>query len=152
MGCKSLISKVGELSTNKYFFFISLLKILNPCNILLVYRQIFEERNVLLLHKNEIIRKISEEYPKTDENLSAIILFGSVARGDFSPMSDIDLLLVTSNIEKTRYRFSEFKYAIYLDTSVVISAKYITPNDLEHVKEPFFDNIIKEGKKLWKRK
>ena len=69
-------------------------------------------RFLLLLYKDEIIRKIIREYPKIDKNVVEIILFGSVARGDFSPLSDIDLLIVTKNKQKTQklFRNLEEKY------------------------------------------
>ncbi len=38
------------------------------------------------------------------ENLVSLVVFGSVARGDYRRDSDIDLLLVVKNLPKGRFR------------------------------------------------
>lgn len=75
---------------------------------------------MLLLYKNKILKEISEEFPKIDKDLVEIIFFGSVARGDFTPLSDIDLLMITENKRKTRKLSSQFREKIYAETGVVL--------------------------------
>jgi len=60
------------------------------------------------LHKKikKLVRKIKAFY---GENLSALVLFGSAARGDLMEYSDIDLLIVLeSSKENLRGRAKEF--------------------------------------------
>jgi len=82
---------------------------------------------MLLVYKDEIIKQIVQDYVNTDENLLAVILYGSVARGDFKLDSDIDLLLITKNVKKTRKLFSDFREEVFMKTNVIISAVYATP-------------------------
>ena len=50
---------------------------------------------MILYYKDEILQKLKTEYPLIDKNLREMILFGSVARKEHGPNSDIDLLLIT---------------------------------------------------------
>ncbi|MHA1505967.1 MAG: nucleotidyltransferase domain-containing protein [Candidatus Asgardarchaeia archaeon] len=106
---------------------------------------------MLLIYKDKIIKRIAEEYPPLDRWLDAIILYGSVARGDFSPNSDIDLLLITRNIKSTKRIFSEFRTDLFIDTGVIITAFYVTPDVYYSSKDPFFKTVRKEGKIIWEK-
>lgn len=108
--------------------------------------------SLLLLYKDKILKEISQEFPKIDNDLIEIILFGSVARDDFSPLSDVDLLLITEKKQTTRKLFSCFREKIYAETGVVIPAIYVTPKEFENAIDPLYETIKKEGKILWKRK
>ncbi len=44
----------------------------------------------------ELLRRLQAKYP---ERILLIVLFGSVARGDFSPDSDIDVLVMTDKLD-----------------------------------------------------
>lgn len=90
----------------------------------------FRGEIVLLLYKDEILEKIQKHFPQIDDSVVEIIVFGSVARNTHSPLSDIDMLLVTENKEKTKRLFSKFIQKIYEDTFVVISVLYLeSPKD-----------------------
>ncbi len=107
---------------------------------------------MLLLYKDAILKKITEGFPKTDDGLVQLILFGSVARDEYSPLSDVDILLVTKDKPKTQKSFSNFAEQIYLDTCVVVSPKYLTPQEYKASIDPFIKTIRTEGKVLWRRK
>jgi len=81
---------------------------------------------MLLLLKDEVLKYIVRKLPARDKNVKAIILFGSVARGDFRPDSDVDLLILTDNPKETRKIFSELRVE-FLEKGIVVSALYITP-------------------------
>ncbi|MEQ9715580.1 MAG: nucleotidyltransferase domain-containing protein [Candidatus Asgardarchaeum sp.] len=106
---------------------------------------------MLLVYKDEIIKQIVQDYVNTDENLLAVILYGSVARGDFKPDSDIDLLLITKNVKKTRKLFSDFREEVFTKTNVIISAVYVTPEMYNDPKNPLMRRIKAEGMVLWKK-
>ena len=107
---------------------------------------------MLLLYKDKIIKKISQNFPKLDKNLTQIILFGSVAREEFTPLSDIDLLIITTNPKRTQILFSDLMDQIYDETCVILSPIYLTPNQFENSIEPLYKRIRWEGQILWKRK
>ncbi len=108
--------------------------------------------SLLLLYKDKILKEISEEFPLIDSDLIEIILFGSVARDDFSPLSDIDLLLITENKKTTRKLFSHFRETIFAETGVVIPAIYLTPKEFENAIEPLYETIKEEGKIIWEKR
>ena len=106
---------------------------------------------MLLIYKDEILRKLAQEYTKRDPNLIAIVLFGSVSRGDYKPNSDIDVILVTRNVKSTRKLFSEFSYDILLKTNVIVTAIYMTEKDYKNLRTPLTMKVKKEGRILWKK-
>ncbi|MHA1266549.1 MAG: nucleotidyltransferase domain-containing protein [Candidatus Helarchaeota archaeon] len=107
---------------------------------------------MLLLYKDKILKEIGEEFPKLDIDLVEILVFGSVARDDFTPLSDIDILMITNNQKRTKEKFTRFIEQIYLETSIVVSPKYLTPIEFQNTIDPFYKIIKIEGKRLWKRK
>ena len=44
----------------------------------------------------ELARRLHSEYP---DRILAMVLFGSVARGDFTPDSDVDILIIANNAD-----------------------------------------------------
>lgn len=82
------------------------------------------------------------------DELDKIILFGSRARGDNKPDSDVDILIVLKNdfnyskeIQKTSNCIGELS----LKFDVVISRVFAKTDDLIHNNTPFFMNVRKEG-------
>lgn len=78
------------------------------------------------------------------------ILYGSEARGDAQPHSDIDLLLL---VDTDRLNYSEKDrimapfYDIELDSGIVISTLIMPRKEWENrpYTTPFYNNVTKEG-------
>lgn len=81
-----------------------------------------------------------------------IILYGSVARDDFTPYSDVDLLIITNNQQNTKKLFTQFANEIYDEKYVVLSSIFVSPSEFQNGIEPLYRNIKSEGIILWKRK
>jgi predicted nucleotidyltransferase len=83
------------------------------------------------------------------DQLKAVILFGSYARGDAHPPdSDIDVLVVLKdefNYWEMDKRSSEFVAALCLENDVVISVKLVSEAKYAQSKMPLFVNVRKEG-------
>lgn len=109
-----------------------------------------EVMRMLLLLKDRVLKRIVESLPARDENVVAIVLFGSVARGDFRPDSDIDLLILTKDPKRTRRIFADLQ-AEFIEEGVVVSALYLTPEDYERGIDPLIKVIREEGVVLWRR-
>lgn len=77
-----------------------------------------------------------------------VVLFGSQARGDAVPGSDIDVLIVlkdrVSQFEEVE-RTGDFTSALCLKYDVLISRIFIAENDYLHSQMPFLLNVRREG-------
>lgn len=105
---------------------------------------------------SQYIQNMMEQYVAEIEkiygsHLHQIILYGSYARGDFRPDSDIDIMILLDipDLELKTYsqKLSYMTYDFNLDHDLDI--KPIAKNE-EHFKKwvvnyPFYENIQKEG-------
>ena len=106
---------------------------------------------MLYLYEDYIISKLIN-YGKKDENLHQIMIYGSYARNEHRPESDIDFLIVTDNISESEKIFSEFRNEIFIETSVMTSFYYVTPVEFSYSKELLLKRIQREGKIIWSKK
>ncbi|MDQ6695358.1 MAG: nucleotidyltransferase domain-containing protein [Chloroflexota bacterium] len=94
----------------------------------------------------EIVRRIvSVSRP------AKIILFGSRARGEARPDSDIDLLVITES-EEPRYRRAAPLYGALSDIPIPMDVLVYRPQEVEEwsdVRQAFVTTAIREGKVLY---
>ena len=88
-------------------------------------------------------------------HLRQIILYGSYARGDFHPDSDIDIMILLDlsdiDIKKYRHQLSDMTFDFNMDYDVDI--KPIAKSE-EHYRKwvdnyPFYSNVNREGVRLY---
>lgn len=100
----------------------------------------------------ELIMQYVEEVKKIYGNhLSKVVLYGSYARGDFSPESDIDIMILLdiSDLDLKSYsqKLSYMTYDFNLDHDLDI--KPIAKNEVHFMKwvknYPFYSNVHNEG-------
>jgi len=79
--------------------------------------------------------------------LSEIILFGSYSRGDFTPASDIDLLILIEGVlEKAEtQRIDDLVAGYSLKYDVVISGQVYPAEAYHQFNTPFLQNVKNEG-------
>ena len=83
--------------------------------------------------------------------LSKIILYGSYARGDFQPNSDVDIMILVTmsdtDIKKIENQIYDIAYDIELETGLIISP--IIKNEENYIywleTLPFYKNVETEG-------
>jgi predicted nucleotidyltransferase len=96
------------------------------------------------VNKKEIATDFAKSlnYPE----IKKIILFGSVARDEDNHDSDIDILIITTDREKISHNVYKKVSDIFLDLEEYVSAKIITIDDYEEVKNThFISTVEKEG-------
>lgn len=91
--------------------------------------------------------RLLEEY---QENLVAVILFGSAARGEFDEESDIDVLVVLRDYKdfwKEFHTISDIAYDVSMGTDfqVLISPVLVTQEEYEESRGILLRNIKREG-------
>jgi len=92
--------------------------------------------------------ELAKEFARTLKDAAAerIILYGSVARGADNEESDVDILVLSSDKQKTRDKVIEKAIDLLLDTGTYISVKVITPGEFERLKNThFISQITNEG-------
>lgn len=103
---------------------------------------------------NEIEEKALNEFKETllkrfGENIKTLRLFGSKARGDFHPESDIDvLILIKSGDFKVKDQIVDVSWEILMKYNIYISPRVITENHysyLKYLETSLIKNIEKEG-------
>lgn len=104
------------------------------------------------MKRPEIVRQIKQVIHQTDPTATAI-LYGSEARGDARPDSDIDVLVLLEGDKRDLHRESEVSGALYeveLATGVLVSPMIMLRSQWENrpFKTPFYINVMNEGVKL----
>lgn len=99
--------------------------------------------------KNDILHLIKETVKAVDST-ATIILYGSFARGDDNPNSDIDLLILLDKEQLSPKDKKSIKYPLYeieFDTGRIISPLVLSRSDWEsrHRITPFYESVVNEG-------
>ena len=97
----------------------------------------------------KILKKLKKELMQIyGDQIHSILLYGSRARGDERPDSDIDILIVLKNefnySEMLRLS-SERTASLSLENDVVISRAFVTEKDYKERQIPFLMNVHREG-------
>ena len=105
------------------------------------------------LHINEIFDYIRKQLDNKSTSIRKIIVFGSVARGDYTPESDLDLLIIADDIQEAKCFFGKIADDLYLKYLVPVTAIYVSSKILKENKlNSFLKTVLSEGKVIWRRK
>jgi predicted nucleotidyltransferase len=80
--------------------------------------------------------------------LKKVILYGSYAKGVAKQDSDIDLMIVLSEMESPFAeieRLTDIKFSIGLEHDIFISTNPVSEDSFSHSKLPIFKNVSREG-------
>ena len=101
------------------------------------------------MRRAEVVNQISQAIHRIEPTATAI-LYGSEARGDTRPDSDIDVLILLDGERrdlKREHRLSGELYEIELSSGVLISPMIMLRRQWENrpFKTPFYVNVMNEG-------
>lgn len=105
--------------------------------------------------KTLLTEYLSEIQKIYGEHLKSVILYGSYARGDYTPDSDVDIMVLVDlsdeEIEKYSDSLSElgFEYNIDYDIWIMPVVKNIDHFRYWVSAYPFYSNVQKEGVKVY---
>ncbi|MEI7503727.1 MAG: nucleotidyltransferase domain-containing protein [Paludibacter sp.] len=101
------------------------------------------------MQRQDIVKNLSEIIHREAPE-AKVILYGSQARGDAGPKSDIDLLILLDKDKVTLEDEEKITYPIYLlelKTGILISPMVVAKKIWENrpFKTPFYINVMNEG-------
>lgn len=95
-------------------------------------------------NRMEIAREFANAI-KSDK-IIRIILFGSVARGDDTEESDIDILIISNDWEQIDSLITDEVFKVVLDTEELISPYVLSEKQFNETKDfNFLTNVLEEG-------
>ncbi len=92
--------------------------------------------------------KIAKEFADTikSDDIKLIILFGSVARGEDTEESDIDILIVSPKADELEFEITKVVTDIILEKDEVISPFLITEEYFNETRNTsFLTNVLNDG-------
>lgn len=95
-------------------------------------------------NRYEIAREFADAIRSDD--IVKIILFGSVARGDDTEESDIDILIITTNSDELSDEINSAAVDIILEKDEFISPHVMSEEHFNKtIDYPFLTDVLKEG-------
>ena len=106
-------------------------------------------------HMEEICRRVVAAYRRAyGDDIEAIYLYGSYARGDYDEESDIDFAAIVKgerlDVQDKRWLVRTDTNDMDLELDIITSPTAIPAGEFERYKDelPYYRNILKEGIRL----
>ena len=99
----------------------------------------------------EVLHSLKREVEEfLDNNLVDMFLFGSYARGDFTPESDLDVLIVVNRslTREEKNKISHIISTLSLESDIVIACVVYEKDFFDNVRSPLMLCVKEEGIKV----
>ena len=106
---------------------------------------------MILEYEKQIISKGAKKYPTKDPFVEQIILLAPSNSEICQILPDIYLVLITKDKAKTKEIFQEFGIEFFIETSIILKARYFTPEEYARTEEPVVSIINELGETLWQK-
>jgi predicted nucleotidyltransferase len=97
----------------------------------------------------KVLRELKQGFHRIyGDALKEVYLYGSYARGDAQPESDIDVLLVLKgnfNYLEMLKLSDDFAVSVSLENDIVVSRAFASEQEFEKKQSPFLINVRREG-------
>ena len=103
-------------------------------------------------YQNIFVKLVPNPREIYGKRIEKVVLYGSVARADDTPESDIDIAVIVHGYTKEMHdEMLDFLVDLELEFDKVMSVLLIDYNDYQEWKDviPFYKNVRKEGITLW---
>jgi len=104
---------------------------------------------MLALRLEDVLKRLRDELSKVP-GARALIVFGSVARGDYRPDSDVDLLLVVEDVRRARAQAKRISSRVFSETGVPVTVIVASLDDYASDRTALIRRAKREGKVLWR--
>jgi predicted nucleotidyltransferase len=104
------------------------------------------------LYRSVAKRFVEQSVQSAGQEIEAIVLYGSVARGKAGEESDIGLMIISPHVERIRDRLSQIRWELDLEYGTLTTLVYKTPAQLRRglaEGDPFLRHVLEDGKALY---
>ena len=104
---------------------------------------------MLAIKLDEVLSRLRDELSRIPGVRFAIV-FGSIARGDYRPDSDVDVLLVVNDLEDARDMARKISSNVFAETGVPVTVIVVSLDDYLSERTSLIRKAKREGFFLWK--
>ena len=104
---------------------------------------------MLSLRLGGVLKRLREELSRIP-GARAVIVFGSVARGDYRPDSDVDILLVVEDVERAKPLARRISSNVFSETGVPVTVIVASLDDYSSGRTALLRRARREGRALWR--
>ena len=101
--------------------------------------EIAERKRKLFKNYRELAMKLKKAFEEILGDKVKLVVFGSVVRGDYTPLSDLDILVISKKADKVRYGEVMERVEEKVGELIGVEVHLVTPEIFERWYKKFID-------------